>query len=122
MTATDEETLPSAAFDCLECGACCFQHPGTILVSAADLVRWKREERADILSRLEPGHFGQEAFMMGEGGACVHHGTAEEPHACRIYDARGDTCRDFEAGSWQCREFRRDRGVDPPRCARSSGR
>lgn len=101
-------------YDCLACGACCFQRAGTILVSDMDLVRWKRTRRTDILGQLEPGHFGQLAFRMAPNGACVHHGNAEAPHACQIYDVRGDTCRDFEAGSWQCREFRRDRGIDPP--------
>jgi Fe-S-cluster containining protein len=105
-------------FNCLECGACCHQRPKTILVSETDLVRWKRAERHDILAQLEPGHFGQLAFAMGSNGACVHHGTPPEPHACRIYSDRGDTCRDFEAGSWQCLEFRRDGGVDPPLAVR----
>jgi Fe-S-cluster containining protein len=101
--------------DCLQCGACCSQRPGTILVSEGDLVRWKRSGRRDILDRLEPGHFDQMAFVMSPSGTCCHHGTPEEPHACQIYEARGDTCREFEAGSWQCLEFRRDRGIDPPR-------
>jgi Fe-S-cluster containining protein len=105
---------PAAELDCLACGACCFQRPGTILVSENDIVRWKRAGRVDVLAQLEPGHFGQMAFMMGSNGACVHHGIDGEPHACRIYDARSDTCRDFEAGSRQCLEFRRDRGIDPP--------
>ncbi len=104
----------SAELDCLTCGACCYQRAGTILVSEHDLVRWKRAGRADILQKLDEGHFGLMAFAMAESGACVHHGTAGEPHACRIYPDRGDTCREFEAGSWQCLEFRRDRGVDPP--------
>jgi Fe-S-cluster containining protein len=99
----------------LTCGACCFQRPGTILVSERDLVRWKRAGRTDISERLEPGHFGQMAFMMAPSGACVHHGIAGEPHACQIYAERSETCRSFEAGSWQCLEFRRDRGIDPPR-------
>jgi uncharacterized protein len=99
-------------FDCVECGACCYQRPGTILVSAQDLLRWKRQGRRDILQQLEPGHFGQMAFSMGPSGACVHHGTPDQPHACRIYAARSDTCRDFAAGSPQCLEFRRDRGID----------
>jgi Fe-S-cluster containining protein len=102
-----------AELDCLTCGACCFQRAGTILVSERDLVRWKRAGRADITERLEPGHFGQMAFMMGSSGACVHHGNAAEPHACQIYGERSETCREFEAGSWQCLEFRRDRGIDP---------
>jgi Fe-S-cluster containining protein len=101
--------------DCLKCGACCHQRSGTILVSEGDLVRWKRTGRSDILAQLEAGHFGQMAFQMGPSGACVHHGTAEAPHACRIYEVRGEVCREFEAGSWQCLEFRRDRGIDPPR-------
>ena len=106
--------MDTSDLDCLTCGACCFQRPGTILVSETDLVRWKRAGRDDITSRLEPGHFGLMAFAMGENGGCVHHGTADEPHACRIYADRSDTCRDFESGSWQCLEFRRDRGIDPP--------
>lgn len=98
-------------FDCLTCGACCYQRPGTILVEAADLVRWRRSGREDILAELEPGHFGQMAFKMASHGACVHHGTDEEPHACRIYDVRSETCIKFEAGSQQCREFRRERVI-----------
>lgn len=112
MSAADDVGR-APAFDCVSCGACCYQRPGTILVTDADLVRWKRDKRTDILDRLEPGHFSQMAFMMGEHGACVHHGTREAPHACRIYEARSETCRNFEAGSRQCLEFRRDRGVDP---------
>lgn len=98
--------------DCLTCGACCFQRPGTILVSEKDLVRFRTTERRDILEQLEPGHFGQMAFKMSSRGCCVHHGIADEPHACQIYEARSDTCRDFKSGSAQCLEFRRDRGVD----------
>jgi Fe-S-cluster containining protein len=109
----------TAELDCVTCGACCYQRPGTILVSERDIVRWKRSGREDILSLLEPGHFGQFAFQMGPHGACVHHGNPEEPHACQIYPDRSDTCHDFEAGSPQCLEFRRDRGLEPARSLRS---
>jgi Fe-S-cluster containining protein len=51
------------------------------------------------------------AFKMADNGACVHHGTPGAPHACKIYEVRGDTCREFSVGSPQCLEFRRDRGV-----------
>lgn len=100
--------------DCLQCGACCFQRPGTILVPEQDLVRFKRAGRDDILAELEPGHFSHMAFKMNDAGCCVFHGVPGEPHACRIYEDRGTTCREFEAGSQQCLEFRRDRGIDPP--------
>jgi Fe-S-cluster containining protein len=111
MPPASELETTSAQFDCVSCGACCYQRPGTILVSENDLVRWRRLERDDILERLEDGHFGQSAFKMGSHGACVHHGVPGAPHACQIYEVRGDTCRDFAAGSRQCLEFRRDRGV-----------
>lgn len=104
----------TSEFDCLTCGACCFQRPGTILVEPDDLVRWRRLGRQDILDQLEPGHFGQMAFKMSDAGCCVHHGIPDAPHACRIYDVRSETCIRFEAGSQQCREFRRERGIDPP--------
>ncbi len=98
-------------FDCLTCGACCYQRPATILVTGEDLVRWRRERRQDILTQLEPGHFSQMAFKMTAEGCCVHHGRPGAPHACQIYEDRSETCRSFSAGSRQCREFRRDRGV-----------
>lgn len=99
--------------DCLSCGACCRAgHDGRILVPPEDLVRWRRLGRADIAERLQPGHFGQAAFATREDGSCVWLGTAASPNACRIYEVRGTTCREFEAGSAQCLEYRRDFGVE----------
>jgi Fe-S-cluster containining protein len=101
------------ALDCLTCGACCRTGAdGTILIPPEDLVYWRRLGRADIAEAVQPGHFGMVAFATDEAGACVHLGTAESPNACRIYDVRGTTCRDFEKGSAQCLEFRRDFGID----------
>lgn len=76
-------------------------------------MRWRRQGREDLLEQLQPGHFGELAFATTPAGACVHLGTASSPNACRIYDVRGTTCREFEAGSWQCHEFRRDHGLEP---------
>jgi Fe-S-cluster containining protein len=102
--------------DCLACGVCCRQaSDGRILVPAEDLVRWQRAGRSDILERLTDGHFGERAFAFTAEGACVHLGTPQSVHACRIYEDRGTTCRDFERGSWQCHEFRRDAGLEPSR-------
>lgn len=111
MNSNNSPPSSAAVFDCLRCGACCYQRPGTILIEAEDLVRWKRTGRENILSRLEPGHFGHMAFQMAASGACVFHGTATEPHACQIYAERSETCIRFEQGSKQCLEFRRDRGI-----------
>lgn len=102
--------------DCLRCGACCRQaSDGRILVSEQDLLRWKRQGRTDILGQIAPGHFGLRAFASTRQGACVHLGTVDSAHACRIYEDRGTTCRDFERGCDQCHEFRRDAGLEPSR-------
>lgn len=98
--------------DCLACGACCRQaSDGRILVPEQDIVRWRRSGRRDLLAQLVPGHFGELAFASTDEGACVHLGTPANRNACRIYDARGTTCREFEKGSWQCLEFRREAGL-----------
>ena len=105
-----------AALDCLTCGACCRQaSDGRILVPDEDLARWRAQGKVELLEQIVPGHFGEMAFAFTADGACVHLGTSDCSHACRIYDDRGTTCREFERGSWQCLEFRRDMNVDPPR-------
>jgi Fe-S-cluster containining protein len=102
----------STDLDCLTCGACCRTgHDGRILVPAEDLVRWRAIGRHDIAERTQPGHFGERAFATREDGSCVHLGDERSPNACAIYDVRGTTCREFEKGSWQCLEFRRERGL-----------
>lgn len=104
--------MTSLELDCLTCGQCCRQaSDGRILVPAEDIVRWKRAGRTDLVEQLVPGHFSEMAFAFTDDGACVHLGTQENVHACRIYEDRGTTCREFEKGSWQCLEFRREGGV-----------
>lgn len=85
---------------------------GRILIPPEDLLRWKELDRDDILQHTQPGHFGMAAFATTDEGACVHLGTDASPHACQIYDVRGTTCREFEKGSPQCHEFRRDFGLE----------
>ena len=109
------EPAPTPRFDCRRCGACCHAREGTILVSDSDLLRWQRAGREDILSRLAPGHFGQQAFAMSARGACVHLGTAESPFDCSIYPDRAEVCRAFEVGNPQCLEARRERGLSVER-------
>jgi len=103
----DPETL-----DCLTCGACCRQgHDGRLLVPEEDLLRWRALGRMDIAGAIQPGHFGMVAFATHTSGACVHLGTVECENACAIYEIRGTTCRDFERGSQQCLEYRREAGI-----------
>lgn len=100
------------ALDCLACGACCRTgHDGRILVPTEDLVRWRAIGRPDLAAQVQPGHFGEVGFATHANGACVHLGTPGAQNACAIYEIRGTTCREFERGSWQCLEFRRDRAL-----------
>lgn len=96
--------------DCVACGACCAEaSDGRVLVSADDLVRWRREGRGELVAATVDGHFGERAFASTPDGDCVHLDRAEGRAECRIYETRGETCREFQAGSWQCLEFRRAR-------------
>ncbi len=105
----------SEELDCLACGACCRTgSDGCILIPPEDLTRWRALGRHDVADAVQPGHFGLVAFATRADGSCVHLGTEASANACRIYPIRGTTCRQFERGSPQCLEFRRDFGVDRP--------
>lgn len=104
---------PKEDLDCLLCGACCRTGTdGRILVPEQDLVRWRRLERPDLVDATQPGHFGLVGFATHPDGSCVHLGTPASDNACQIYEIRGTTCREFERGSEQCLEFRRDFAVE----------
>lgn len=105
---TDPET--GEPLDCTRCGACCHAGEGNILITADDLLRWRRQGHSDLAENTVEGHFGERAFPAGPDGACVHLDSSEGRSLCRIYERRADVCREFQAGSWQCLEFRRGRG------------
>lgn len=94
--------------DCPTCGACCRAGEGSMLLVDADLLRWRAAGRHDLAAATAPGHFGQRAFPTTPAGACVHLGTPEGRSMCSIYELRAEVCREFQAGSWQCLEFRRE--------------
>lgn len=107
--------------DCLSCGACCRTGAdGRILIPARDLLRWRKMGRDDIANAVQPGHFGMVGFATQTDGSCVHLGTLDNPNACRIYAIRGTTCREFEKGSPQCLEFRKDRALLGAHCQAGS--
>jgi len=95
-------------FECRSCGVCCRDaSDGRVLVSADDLLRWKRQDRTDILGQLVPGHFSQLGFAARPNGQCIHQGTAHNPNDCSIYETRAEPCKAVEAGSQECRMQRR---------------
>jgi Fe-S-cluster containining protein len=106
-----------AELDCLSCGACCRDAATSrVLVSAEDIVRWRREGRDDIVDGLVPGHFSQEAFPVKPDGSCIHLGIAATdgseamPNHCSIYATRAEPCRIVEPGSDECLHYRRRAG------------
>lgn len=94
---------------CATCDAACCRDvgDGAALVSAEDIVRWKREGATKILDSLVPGHFGQEGLGTHPNGTCVHLGTSDRPNDCSIYPTRGECCHALVAGSRQCLMYRR---------------
>src|SRR5687768_4011786 len=104
-----DDSVIDATISCSTCDAACCRDvgDGTALVSAEDIVRWKREGAGHILKSLVPGHFGQEGFATHPNGTCVHLGIPGRPNDCSIYDTRGECCRALVPGSRQCLTYRR---------------
>jgi Fe-S-cluster containining protein len=110
---TPTDPITGDPLDCTRCGACCHAGQGNILLSADDLVRWRRQGFHHLADHTDEGHFGERAFPVDERGACIHLDTTGGATLCRIYPHRAEVCRSFQAGSWQCLEFRRDHGLSP---------
>jgi Fe-S-cluster containining protein len=103
-----------AELDCRACGACCREAAdGVVLVSAADIVRWKRAGANKIVDGLVEGHFSELAFPALPSGACVHLGAPSGANDCSIYETRGESCHALVPGSSQCLSYRRRAHVDP---------
>jgi Fe-S-cluster containining protein len=99
---------PDGLPSCRECAACCRDAgDGTVLVSAGDLLRWRREKATVILAGFVPGHFGQQGFRARADGACIHLGSRDQPNDCSIYETRAESCRSLERGSAQCLAYAR---------------
>ncbi len=97
--------------DCTRCGACCRAGPGSQLITADDLRRWRERGRDDLARNTAPGHFGEVAFPTTPEGACVYLlcDATQGSSLCSIYADRAEVCRSFAAGSWQCLELRREK-------------
>jgi len=100
----------SMAYTCDRCGACCCTFP--VLASTDDAVREPRIaacarklepwlERPGWRWQLHPLPFQEGCTFLGDDSLC------------RIYETRPDVCRRFEAGSPECAEARRRRGLPP---------
>jgi hypothetical protein len=93
-----------APVDCLRCGACCREAYHSVTVSVRDPVVW--QEPALIVRH------GHRFEILRDGARCA---ALEEARpgafACRIYEHRPRTCREFAAGGRHCLEARRRVGL-----------
>ncbi len=112
-------SLPVEEYDCLTCGACCF--------NAAENVRegvgwWVEVEPKDaILERRKLASRyvvydgdGVPHLRMDPSGRCTAlRGKLGQSVKCAIYDARPRACMKVMPGDNRCLQYRREKGIDP---------
>lgn len=98
-------------YDCVSCGACCFD--SDVLLGEADLDRFEDQPRLMRLTVLHDWPPGLKMrFMRRESdGRCAALEGRLGAVCCSIYADRPHLCRAFEAGSEECREIRRRYGL-----------
>ncbi len=117
-TYRDIRATAGDAPDCARCGVCCEKMGGAVIVGRADVERWLRERRADILKYVDHAldatgglaRFDPQLWMDPAEGPgfhldrCPHLAcTWDEGFRCRIHDTRPFPCRDFEFDGERCR-------------------
>jgi len=109
VTIAPESMVP----ECVGCGACC---------GIAMVVHIPRDHTAEIGNvweiELEDSPTGAVVARHiprdRETGNCVYlEGQIGETVGCGIYENRPHTCREFDAGSDKCHEYRRMYGLEP---------
>lgn len=92
---------------CARCGACCREAYHVVSVRVRDPVVWKQP---DLVERDGPRF-----RVRRQGDRCaaldVTDGATGRAYACRIYDDRPQTCRDFQEGGAHCLSARRRVGL-----------
>jgi Fe-S-cluster containining protein len=113
IVASVTETSRGPVPDCLTCGVCC-AYALIVPVSRKDTARlleyWDitldDTECATVIGRVLPRN--------PRTGYCSNlNGRLGKKIDCRIYAERPSVCREFEAGSDRCHEYRRMYGLEP---------
>ena len=106
----DQQTAPDRfppGSPCTNCGRCCTNpnYMGTLMATGADVQRWRRGRRADILRFayvLGPRNDPYADLWIDEEGRererCpfVQKVRGSPRYLCTIYDTRPQVCRDYE--------------------------
>ncbi len=97
---------------CKRCGVCCMVDFNAY-VTEKDILRWRRENRQDILDMIDREH----AFWAGDHlvsdvdgrylTRCPFLTWEGEFHACAIHETRPDVCRNYQPGSSEiCAQYK----------------
>ncbi|MFP4112371.1 MAG: YkgJ family cysteine cluster protein [Candidatus Woesearchaeota archaeon] len=74
---------------CKRCGKCC--NEATCLVGDSDIARWKKENRYDIIERLEKYHIWH--TISRKDDFCIFYDRKNKK--CLIYKTRPESCANF---------------------------
>jgi Fe-S-cluster containining protein len=92
--------------DCQACGACCYGPDEYVSVTAADLRGMAPAQAARYVVR---GH--ERVWLKMVHGRCAALHARQGHFSCRVYGARPAVCRVVAAGSRECLDARRRRGL-----------
>jgi len=92
--------------DCQSCGACCYGPEEYVAVTETDLCRMSAQSQSRYVVRR-----GGRVFMKMVGGRCAALHARQGHFSCRVYGMRPKVCHVVEAGSRECLDARRRRGI-----------
>jgi len=98
--------MPPDGFNCRQCGNCCLNlNAFYSCASEADVRRWEREGRVDILEWVDPIEFGDQCVYdiwidprTGDDvSRCpwLRKLPGRDKYVCRIHDVKPDLCRNY---------------------------
>jgi Fe-S-cluster containining protein len=98
---------------CTRCGKCCLNedYMGTLEASRADVGRWRRQKRHDILWYvLSISDRQHDLWIKPDGTECsrcpfVRKDRNKPTHSCRIYDTRPEICREYPGSYAQMKDI-----------------
>ncbi len=106
-------------YDCVTCGACCYNPDENREMDYVDYIEIESSDRIlkkpellrrlvvlddDLLPHMRLNRHQRCVALTGRLGVKV---------GCSIYLDRPSGCRSFTAGSKRCKQYRKERGVDP---------
>lgn len=99
--------------ECTACGVCC-AFALMVPVTMADSERLSDIVEITFDSEHPDIAVDRVLSRSRENGHCINlQGNLGEEIGCRIYEDRPSVCREFEAGSDRCHEYRRIYGIEP---------